>query len=410
MKRLFLLVIIGLAIALGLTYALTLDPGYVRISVGHWLIETNLWVAAILNIILLSAIYLSLSVLRRAHVASTRLGSWLGQSNARRANKLTQQGLLAYLEGNWSEARRQLVRAASRTETPLLNYLAAAHAANEQGHSKEAEALLKKAYESSPDSEFAVGLAQAQIQLDMQQLEPCLATLLRLKKQKPNHPLILRLLRAVYLKLEDWEHLIDILPALRQLPKTDKEELARLETTAWKGRLARCAEELQRQQKPDRAADELARLWKEMPDSVRYDDDLIDLYALQLCQVNHEVEAETLLRKILRKHWSDRLIWRYGLVQGKSHSEQLITAENWLKEKPNNAALLLTLGRLALRNELWGKAMEYFEASHALQPGQESLAELYRLHSHISEDRQQAARYSEALIASLQLPELPLPR
>ncbi len=410
MKRLFLLLIIGLTIALSLTYALTLDPGYVRISVGHWLIETNLWVMAIINLVALLLIYLAVGLIRRARTASSKLGNWLGQSNARRANKLMQQGLLAYLEGNWSEARKQLIRAASRTNTPLVNYLAAAHAANEQGHSKEAESLLKKAYESSPESDFAVGLAQAQIQLDTQQLEPCLATLLRLKKQKPNHPLILRLLRAVYLKLEDWEHLIDILPALKQLPKNDKEELNRLETTAWKGLLEHRANERQRQNNPDETAEELARIWKEMPDAVRYDEAVIDLYAEHLCRVNHQAEAETLLRKILKKHWSDRLIWRYGLVEGKSSSEQLITAENWLKEKPNNAALLLTLGRLALRNELWGKAMEYFEASHALQPGQESLGELYRLHSHISEDRQQAARYSEALIKSLQLPKLPLPR
>ena len=46
MKRLFLLIIVGALIALAMTYALSLDPGYVRISVGHWLIETNLWVMA----------------------------------------------------------------------------------------------------------------------------------------------------------------------------------------------------------------------------------------------------------------------------------------------------------------------------------------------------------------------------
>ncbi|MDX1453057.1 MAG: heme biosynthesis HemY N-terminal domain-containing protein [Oleiphilaceae bacterium] len=410
MKRLFLLIIIALALALGLTYALSMDPGYVRISVGHWLVETNLLVMGVLNILFLLLLHLSFGILRRTFRVRRTVGSWLGESNARRAHNLTQQGLLAYLEGNWTDARRLLVKAANRGDTPLVNYLAAAHAASEQGMNKEAEALLKKAYESGEQSEFAVGLAQAQIQLESQQLEPCLATLLRLKKQKPNHPLVLRLLRSVYLKLEDWQHLIEILPALKQLPKAEKDDLSRLETTAWKGLLQRRLEELQREHKLDKAADELAELWKEMPDSARYEESLIDQYATYLSHAKRDQEAETLLRKMLKKQWSDSLVWRYGLVEGKSPSEQLITAENWLKEKPNNAVLLLTLGRLALRNELWGKAMEYFEASYKLQPTQESLGELYRLHRHISEDRQQATRYGEALIQSLKLPELPMPR
>ena len=54
-------------------------------------------------------------------------------------------------------------------------------------------------------------------------------------------------------------------------------------------------------------------------------------------------------------------------------------AEAWLDAHSSDAELLLTLGRLSLRNELWGKAREYFERSLRQSNGQEAFAELARL-------------------------------
>ena len=106
---------------------------------------------------------------------------------------------------------------------------------------------------------------------------------------------------------------------------------------------------------------------------------------------------------------SDSLLSLYGKVQGNNISEQLITAENWLKERPNNPTLLLTLGRISLRNELWGKAKEYFEASIQLQPSLESYAELCRLSPRLDENNEQTNRHLKGLIESIALPKLPMP-
>jgi HemY protein len=100
-------------------------------------------------------------------------------------------------------------------------------------------------------------------------------------------------------------------------------------------------------------------------------------------------------------------VTHYGLVQGQKPSEQLINAENWLKQKPNNPILLLALGRLSLRNELWGKALEYFEDSHRLLPRSESYAELSRLSLKLNKNNQTLIT---GLIESLALPDLPLPK
>ena len=73
----------------------------------------------------------------------------------------------------------------------------------------------------------------------------------------------------------------------------------------------------------------------------------------------------------------------------------------------NNPILLLTLGRLSLRNELWGKALEYFNVSASLLPSTEVYAEINRLSLKLNKNDQALLN---DLIASLALPELPLPK
>ena len=58
---------------------------------------------------------------------------------------------------------------------------------------------------------------------------------------------------------------------------------------------------------------------------------------------------------------------------------RLSLAEEWLARHPKDASLLLTLGRLSLRNKLWGKAREYFQSSLASKPTAAAHAELSRL-------------------------------
>ena len=42
--------------------------------------------------------------------------------------------------------------------------------------------------------------------------------------------------------------------------------------------------------------------------------------------------------------------------------------EHWLKAHPNDAKLLFVLAQLAERNQLWGKAKDYYRASLDNQP------------------------------------------
>ncbi|MDX1589956.1 MAG: heme biosynthesis HemY N-terminal domain-containing protein [Oleiphilaceae bacterium] len=410
MRRLFLLLLLALALGVMLSLGIAYDTGYVRVSFGHYLLETNVWVGLALLLILTLAVHWLLRLVMGLRLTPGSLRRWASDSARKRSQRRTNRGLLHLAEGNWGRARKLLVGAAAHSETPLINYLSAAEAAHELGDDQEAEELLRKAHESSDDGSLAVGLTQVRLQLSSGRPEQALATLLRLRRKSPKHPHVLRQLMNAYIAVEDWRELSQLLPELHAEGVLPDHELSMLEQQVWLKMLDKAAEQVQRQPPERRNLDHLDRIWDELPTARRRDEAVVFSYANYLAAMGEQARAEVLLRKTLRHSWSDRLVNLYGRISGPNPEEQLITAENWLKERPNSAELLLTLGRLSLRNCLWGKAREYFEASLSLQRKQETLAELCRLCAHQGDLEKSAALLRQGALEGNALPELPMPR
>jgi len=410
MRRLFLILLIAVLVAVLLGAAINMDTGYIRVSFGHYLIETNAWVG--LGLVLLFALLLHwlLLVASRVRLTPSALNRWVRDNAARRARRRTTQGLLHLAEGNWGRARKLLASSADHADTPLINYLAAAEAAHELGDHDEADDLLRRAFESTPGSDLAVGLTQAKLQLSAGKLEQALATLLRLRRKAPKHPFVLKQLKNTYIALEDWRELSHLLPDLRKHFVMEDDELNALEQRVWLNVLEKAAEQVSRQPAERRNMDHLDRIWDELPATRRNDEAVVYAYARYLADMGAENRAETLLRKVLQRQWSDQLINLYGRLAGLKADEQLVMAERWLKERPNNAELLLALGRLSLRNSLWGKAREYLEASLKQQRNRETLAELCRLCAHMGDHEQSVKLLKQGVLEDSGLPELPMPR
>lgn len=410
MRRLFLILLLALGLGVLLSLGIAYDTGYVRISFGHYLLETNAWVGLALVFALALAVHWLIRIVVRLRLSPGTLRQWVSDAARKRSQRRTTQGLLHLAEGNWGRARKLLVAAADHAETPLLNHLAAAEAAHELGDHQEAEELLRKAYESSDDGRLAVGLTQVRLQLSSGKPEQALATLLRLRRKAPKHPHVLKQLMHAYIAVEDWRELSQLLPELHAQGVLPDEELSLLEQKVWLRVLDKAAEQVQRQPPERRNLDHLDRIWDELPAARRRDEAVVFSYANYLAAMGEQTRAEALLRKVLRHSWSDRLVNLYGRLAGPNPEEQLISAENWLKERPNSAELLLALGRLSLRNCLWGKAREYFEASLNLQRNQETLAELCRLCAHQGDLEKSVALLRQGALDGQALPELPMPK
>ena len=370
MKRLFVgLFIFLIAVLMGL-YAHQ-DTGYVLIGRGYKTMEMSLTLFVILMVLLFFMIQMAVWLVRNSWEMPTRLRYWRNQKRGRRARRRTTRGLIELAQGNWAQAERALMRGLKGSDTPLLNYLSAARAAQKQNAPDRRDHYLAMAHENRKDASFAVQVTQAELQLAHGQMEQSLATLMHLRTVAPRHPHVLFLMAQLYDGLKSWGDLKNLLPDLRKQKILPEAKLRDMEKRVHRELLKIAAE----QGKPDR----LRQSWQHVPRELRQDEELIDDYARHLLRLEQHDMAESLLREAIRRQWNVDFVYLYGLVKAAQSAKQLAYAEDWLKGHEENNVLLLTLGRLCMNNALWGKAESYFEASLGAGAMSETFTELGRL-------------------------------
>ena len=274
-------------------------------------------------------------------------------------------------EGNWKQAEQHLIKAMRRRKNTLINYLAIAYANQKMGHQKLRDHYLNLAKHVTPPTSLATKLAQAKLLIDDKQFDAATEVLIDLRKCNPTHAYILQLLSYCYQQSQQWQSLYQLLPDIKRhkvLPTV-------LEKQVYYHNLKNNTSDLQ----------SLSDSWKQIPHDLQHDTYLTKTYVENLMSLNASSEAEFLLRNRLKKHWDDDLVRLYGLAMAEKPKVQLALAEKWLQTHPNNAALLLTLGRLCMHNQLWGKARTYMMNSVELKPTQESYIELAKLLESLNE-------------------------
>ncbi|HYQ39039.1 MAG TPA: heme biosynthesis HemY N-terminal domain-containing protein [Pseudomonas sp.] len=403
MNRTFLLFLLAVFVAALLGLAIADQAGYVLIAYKGFRYESTLWVFLALAVGLW-ALLLGVRLVLGLMGASGRLvNPWSRRNRARRGQLAGQRGLLELAAGRWPHALRLLRRAAEQGQQPLVNYLAAAHAASELGEHATADDLLAEAREREPKAALAVDLARARLQLERGEREAAVATLGAIRERQPRHPYALKQLQQLYVELGDWAALLQLLPDLARQRLLKNNELEALEQRARAALLERAAQ-------GEQPLPALQQAWQQLPKAQRQMPALVASYAGQLHRLGADAQAEEVLRGALRQAFDAQLIRLYGLVPGSDPARQLAGAEAWLKEQPQHAGLLLCLGRLALRNRLWGKARDYFERSLHLERSAEACGELARLLGRLGETERSHQLFQEVLgLTGQALPVLPQP-
>ncbi|MFT3929359.1 MAG: heme biosynthesis HemY N-terminal domain-containing protein [Spongiibacteraceae bacterium] len=394
MKRLFIAVLATLLFAAVLAAAIAYDPGYVLIAFGNYTLETTVWVGIALLLLILLAMYCAILILHRSVRQGSIFSRWRANWNERRGRQLTQRGLLAYLEGNFERARVVLDRGANRTEVPAINYLLAARASAAHGEYKMAEQYLLRAQRSDDGTDFAVAVTAAELQLRQGKLQEALAALTRLRSQATKHPYVLKLLQDVYTHLRDWEKVIELLPQLRKAKLMSRETAADIEARA----IAAWFDDLAAQKQIEKMRERFQSLSR----ALQRDTKVVAAYTRGLIVLGADDEAEILLRNALKRSWTAELVALYGKAAASDASRQLANAEQWLRDNGSSAVLLLCLGRLAARNQLWGKARDYFEQSLNLENNSEACIELGRLLIRLGQTERSAEYFERGLTHSPQ--------
>lgn len=363
------------------------DPGYLLITLNHWSIETTVWIAIIILILSFFLLHSTLLILSKISRSPSTFRKWQAKRRSLKAQAKTRQGLIEFSEGYWSQARNHLIKALPDSDSPLLNYLTAARAAQEMGDNQLRDNYLREAQQSMPEAKIAVELTQAQLQLANQQWEQALATLRHLQDLAPKHPYVLKLLMHLYEEVKDWPQLINLLPELKKYQVITDGEFDKLQQRIY----LRAIHDLSKLGH----IEALTKMVQQLPKSLRNDPEIIAEYSRLLLANNDQVQAEAVLRQCLRKQFSDQLIELYGKV--KHTDQQLSFAESLLKKHTHSAELYLCLGRLSLYNHLWGKAKTYFEKSINLAESPEAYEELGKLYERLSDQAEACIAYRQGL-------------
>ncbi len=394
MKRFILAILIAITLAVLIgSLAYYSGPGYVVFSFAEYTVETSF--IFMLGFVAIG-FYLFYYLLRFISTLMN-IPSYLGSRHIQRQHERSRnsliKGLIEISEGRFEQAEKMFLKRVGESETALLNYLMAARAAQQLGAYDRRDEYLRLAHESTPSADIAIGLTQAELQLSHKQYEQALATLNHLSGVAPKHRYVKRLLAQTYQRLGDWESLGQMLEELRKHKAMGDEQFHALELETYHGMLNSSIKRVD--------GDSTERIWKSLPKSLRNEASLIKLYASYLKTISKDTEAEAIIRGFMSDEWDDELAYLYSELNGKDCKRQLETAETWLHNQPRNGLLLMVLGKLSLRCELWGKAKSYFETSISIANHSEAYLQLAVLLEEKMEQPEEAQKIYQQGLAKM---------
>ncbi len=368
-------------------------PGFVVIALGDYTVQTRLWQLIVMVILLQLLFILLYHLVAHAWSSAGNLRTWSGGRRGKKSRQNTINGMIALAEGDWKNSEKLLTKGIQDSDTQLINYLAAARAAQSQKADARRDNYLRQAHVAEPNAEIAIGLTQAHLQLNHGQYEQALATLTHLKNLAPKHEHVLFLLQNLYRQLGDWNGFLGLVKDLKKVSALSSDKLTDYQIKAWQQLLQGDAD--------SGGVESLHSLWMTIPKPFQKQKQLISRYSELLIIHGGQLEAEKILRTNIKKEGDEQYIYLYGKVQADDLSKQLAFAESLSKKFPSNATLLLSIGRICLNMELWGKARSSLEKSVEMTPLPEVYFELARAYEALGNHQDALMSYKNGLAGAL---------
>ena len=348
------------------------QTGFASLRYGDTEYTVNLVHFVIGAFILLPIIYIFFKLIGLLFKAPKLIHEKMSNRRHNKALKDTQQGLTKFIQGDWIQSEKLLLRGAENSNTSAINYIWAARAAHQRGDFTERDTHLAAAKNANPEETAALDVLQAEMLLEQKMPEQALASLSKHNGAIRTNPKIATLFANAYEQLQDWDKLAGIIPQLKNVKNLDAQVYSHIEKQALKGLL----------NNQQNNADEIGTKYK---DALLADNELTVEYVSALRQQGKYELAESIASTSLNKNWNTELVHQYGLIKFKDPGAILAKAEKWAEQHTDDENLYLSLGRICKQAKLWGKAKAYFESSLSRKPLAETYAELSNLHEQLDE-------------------------
>lgn len=345
------------AVAVGVAIFARNSTGYVVIVAAPYRIELSLNLLVFLVVAGYFAFYMLARLVATLVAIPARVRAYRAERQRSRLRQALDEALIAFFQGRYASAEKNAASALSSDETKGIAAIIAARSAHELGRFSEREQFLDQA-KGGEDLDQARLTTLADLLVSQERYADALAVLNDLSARDARNLRLLRLKLQAEQATRNWEAVLDTLEALAKLGGIGPAEAATTRRAAHLGNLSRKSN--------DGAA--LAAYWKSMPAEVRLDPAVAATVARYHVALGNTAEAQAIIENALEREWNASLVALYGEAATSEALPQIERAEKWLRVHARDPALLLALGKLCMRQGLWGKAQSYIEASLALEP------------------------------------------
>ena len=386
MKTLFWILAI-LAAAVALTLAAKHNSGYVLLVYPPYRVELSL---NLLVTLLLAAFATGYGALRLA-LHTLNLPAYVRAFRQKRrqdkAREAMDDALLAFFEGRYAKTEKLAAAALELQELPLASALLAARAAHELRAYDRRDGYLARAERVAKEQPEARLMTQAELLLDQRNSKQALQALKELQATTRKNLAALRLELKAQLQAKNWDQVLALVAQLEKRDAIDPLQAAQQKINAHQENLKRKRQDVE----------SLREYWQKIP-SADKTNSKIARAAAQAFLAFHECQiAMEIITDSLESQWDSDVVGLYGECLGKDVLKQIERAEKWLRQHPGDAALLQTLGKLCMKQELWGKAQSYLEASLSIEPSAEVHLVLAQLLEKIGRTDEAGRHYRESI-------------
>jgi HemY protein len=388
MMRVLIWVLALFAVAVGLVVAARYNEGYVLVVLPPWRAELSFNFAIILVLAAFVVAYIAVRTIIVTMAMPARVQAFRRRRAESRARYSFNEALINFFEGRFGRAEKAAAAALKAGESPALSAMLAARAAHGMRAFATRDKYLAKSSNADADGDAMKLMAQAEMLLDERRHYDALDVLKRLPEK---HTAALRLELRAQQMAKNWERVLALIPQLEKRRVFERPVVAQLRRQA-------LIESLKRKAVDGKA---LREYWDRLAPGDRHDPRIAAAAAQALVALGDCQDAHRIIEEGLEKQWDSALLALYSECLGADVRQQLEKAEKWLEQHPRDAVLLLTLGRLCARQELWGKARSYLEASVSIEPTHSAHLELGRLLEREGKAVEAATEYQRALAVTL---------
>jgi HemY protein len=396
--RFFLWLLALMALAIGVAVTARFNPGNVVLFYPPHRIDLSLNLFVVLMLALFALLYLVIGALRSTMQMPGRVAAYRQRKRERDGNKGLRDALKALFEGRFGHAEKAALRASELPENAGVAALIGARAAHRMRQNHRRDNWLAQ---TAGDNALKTArlMTMTELLVDDHQPEAALEAVRELNASGTRHIHALQWSLKAQQQAKNWPEVLRLVRSLDKHKALHPALSARLRELAYDDLLSDKAHD----------AESVQRVWSTIPSADRLKPYVACRAAAAMNARGLHDAARVVAEEALAANWDDRVVRAYREAAAPAGTPALLAqiehCEHWMRERPTDAELALTLGSLCLKQKLWGKAQRYLE--QALSDAEdsrmvrESHLKLAQLHEALQQPEEAASHYRQCALATI---------